>query len=233
VIEAALRDRGGEPAPQQNITVTKVRQKRKAREINRHVRIGRQPRRSSDLHAPVRHDDRRRPAPRAVPRHPRHQGENNRVSTEGPWRDVKNSVEQGATFSDSLKPHPKIFDDLFVNLVAAGEIGGILDTILERLATYIEKAVKLKAQVKGALVYPIGILVVAIGVIVGAAHVGHPDVREDVRDFGGAPSCRRPPSSSSTSRTASAPSAGTSSVGRVPLIFFGMAACYGAPRRAS
>ncbi|MDB4963147.1 MAG: Type secretion system domain protein [Myxococcales bacterium] len=78
---------------------------------------------------------------------------------------VKASVEQGSTFSDALKRHPKVFDDLYVNLVAAGEIGGILDTILNRLAVYIEKAVKLKGQIKSAMFYPIGILVVAIGVI--------------------------------------------------------------------
>jgi type IV pilus assembly protein PilC len=78
---------------------------------------------------------------------------------------VKNSVEQGATFSDALKRHPKVFDELYANLVAAGEIGGILDTILNRLAIYIEKAVKLKNQVKSAMYYPIGILVVAAGVI--------------------------------------------------------------------
>ncbi len=78
---------------------------------------------------------------------------------------VKASVEQGGTFSDSLKKHPKVFDDLYVNLVAAGEVGGILDTILNRLAIYIEKNVKLKAQIKSAMFYPIGILVVAIGVI--------------------------------------------------------------------
>ena len=78
---------------------------------------------------------------------------------------VKTSVESGATFSDALRKHPKVFDELFVNLCAAGEIGGILDTILNRLATYIEKAVKLKSQIKSAMFYPIGILVVAIGVI--------------------------------------------------------------------
>ncbi len=78
---------------------------------------------------------------------------------------VKASVEQGATFSDALKRHPRVFDDLYVNLIAAGEVGGILDTILNRLAVYIEKAVKLRQQVKSAMVYPIGILVVAIGVI--------------------------------------------------------------------
>ncbi|HEU4613972.1 MAG TPA: type II secretion system F family protein [Kofleriaceae bacterium] len=78
---------------------------------------------------------------------------------------VKNAVEQGATFSDALKKHPKVFDELYVNLVAAGEIGGILDTILNRLAVYIEKAVKLRGQLKSAMYYPAGILVVAIGVI--------------------------------------------------------------------
>jgi len=78
---------------------------------------------------------------------------------------VKAHVEQGGTFSESLKKHPKVFDDLYVNLVAAGEVGGILDTILNRLAIYIEKNVKLKAQIKSAMFYPIGILVVAIGVI--------------------------------------------------------------------
>jgi type IV pilus assembly protein PilC len=78
---------------------------------------------------------------------------------------VKNAVESGATFSDALKKHPKVFDELYTNLVAAGEIGGILDTILNRLATYIEKNVKLKNQLKSAMYYPTGILVVAIGVI--------------------------------------------------------------------
>ena len=78
---------------------------------------------------------------------------------------VKNSVEQGATFSDALRKHPKVFDELYVNLVAAGEIGGILDTILNRLAVYIEKAVKLRGQLKSAMYYPAGILVVAAGVI--------------------------------------------------------------------
>src|SRR5512140_1367524 len=78
---------------------------------------------------------------------------------------VKSSVEQGSTFSDALRRHPKVFDELYVNLVAAGEIGGILDTILNRLAIYIEKAVKLKGQIRSALFYPVTILVVAIGVI--------------------------------------------------------------------
>ncbi len=78
---------------------------------------------------------------------------------------VKSAVEQGSSFSDALRKHPKIFDELYVNLVGAGEVGGILDTILNRLAQYIEKAVKLKRQLKSALIYPVAILVVAIGVI--------------------------------------------------------------------
>lgn len=80
-------------------------------------------------------------------------------------KQVKNTVESGSTFSDALRRHPKVFDELFVNLIAAGEVGGILDTILNRLAAYIEKAVKLKRQVKSAMVYPISILCVAIIVI--------------------------------------------------------------------
>lgn len=99
---------------------------------------------------------------------------------------VKTAVEQGATFSDSLRRHPKIFDDLFVNLVAAGEAGGILDAILERLAVYIEKAVKLKAQLKSALVYPIGILVVALGVIAVMLVKVIPTFEKMYQDFGNA-----------------------------------------------
>ncbi len=80
---------------------------------------------------------------------------------------VKSDVETGATLADALKRHPKVFDDLFVNLVAAGETGGVLDTVLLRLAVYIEKAMKLKKKVKGAMVYPsivvsVAVLVVAI-----------------------------------------------------------------------
>ncbi len=75
-------------------------------------------------------------------------------------REIKATVEQGATFSDALKRHPKIFDELFVNLVHAGELGGILDTILNRLAVYIEKRVKLTRQVKGALTYPTAVIII-------------------------------------------------------------------------
>lgn len=79
---------------------------------------------------------------------------------------VKEDVEAGSTFADALKKHPKVFDDLYVNLVAAGEVGGILDTILARLAAYIEKAMKLAKQVKGAMVYPSTIVAVALVVTI-------------------------------------------------------------------
>ena len=78
---------------------------------------------------------------------------------------VKEDVEAGSTFADALKKHPKAFDTLFVNLVAAGEIGGILDTILNRLAAYMEKAMKLKKQVKSAMTYPMTIVGIAVLVI--------------------------------------------------------------------
>ncbi len=80
-------------------------------------------------------------------------------------KDIKGSVEEGSTFADALKHHPEVFDDLFVNLVAAGEVGGILDIILNRLAAYIEKAAKLKRKVKGAMTYPIVVMVIAVLVV--------------------------------------------------------------------
>jgi type IV pilus assembly protein PilC len=79
--------------------------------------------------------------------------------------DVKNSVEAGSTFSDALKKHPKIFDELYTNMIHAGEVGGLLDTILTRLAKHIEKAMKLKGQIKSAMVYPTAIIGVAVIVI--------------------------------------------------------------------
>ncbi len=76
--------------------------------------------------------------------------------------EIKENVEAGSTYADALKKHPRVFSELYANMVAAGEAGGILDTILNRLAAYIEKAMKLKKKVKGAMVYPIVVSTVAI-----------------------------------------------------------------------
>ena len=100
-------------------------------------------------------------------------------------RDVKANVEQGATFSDSLKRHPKVFDQLYVNLVQAGEVGGILDTILQRLAVYNEKAIKLRRQLKGAMVYPSAVLIIftaVLGVLLGWVI---PSFKTVFKDLGG------------------------------------------------
>ena len=79
---------------------------------------------------------------------------------------TRGDVESGASLADAMKKHPKVFDPLFTNMIAAGEAGGILDTILKRLATYIEKAVKLKGQVQSAMIYPVAVIVIA-AVVVG------------------------------------------------------------------
>ena len=79
---------------------------------------------------------------------------------------IKETVEGGATFADALRKFPKTFDELYINLVSAGEIGGILDTILNRLAAYIEKNEKLKRQVKGAMAYPTVVMIVTVGCVV-------------------------------------------------------------------
>jgi type IV pilus assembly protein PilC len=78
---------------------------------------------------------------------------------------TRGDVESGASLADAMKKHPKTFDPLFTNMIAAGEAGGILDTILKRLATYIEKAVKLKSQVQSAMIYPIAVIVIAVVVV--------------------------------------------------------------------
>lgn len=79
---------------------------------------------------------------------------------------VKAQVEQGSTLADALKKYPKVFDTLFVSLVAAGEVGGILDTILTRLAQYVEKSMKMKQKVASALKYPSFVLIAAGGIMV-------------------------------------------------------------------
>ena len=99
---------------------------------------------------------------------------------------VKVKVESGSTLADALGDHPKVFDTLYVQLVAAGEIGGILDTILNRLAQYIEKNEKLKNKVKSAMVYPSVVLVVAVGVTVVLLLFVTPTFEKMFKDFGGA-----------------------------------------------
>ncbi|HEY1911013.1 MAG TPA: type II secretion system F family protein [Vicinamibacterales bacterium] len=79
---------------------------------------------------------------------------------------TRTDVESGMSLADAMRKYPKTFDPLFTNMIAAGEAGGILDTILKRLATYIEKSVKLKGQVQSAMIYPIAVIVIA-GVVVG------------------------------------------------------------------
>ena len=99
-------------------------------------------------------------------------------------KDIKGHVEEGATFSDALRRHPKIFDDLFANLVQAGEIGGILDTILNRLSIYIEKNVKLMRQVRGAMAYPATVLVILGLVLVVLMTFVIPAFENMFKDFG-------------------------------------------------
>jgi type IV pilus assembly protein PilC len=99
-------------------------------------------------------------------------------------RDIKASVEQGSTFSDALRKHPRVFDDLYTNLVQAGEVGGILDAILNRLAVYIEKRVKLMRQVKGAMTYPAIVCVVAAGVMTVLMVFVIPAFENMFKDFG-------------------------------------------------
>jgi len=78
---------------------------------------------------------------------------------------VREDVESGSSLANAMKKHPQAFSELYVNMVAAGEAGGILDTILQRLATYIEKAARLKAQVKAAMIYPISVISIAMLVV--------------------------------------------------------------------
>ena len=97
---------------------------------------------------------------------------------------VKEKIESGSSFSEALKEHPKVFDTLFVQLCAAGEVGGILDTILERLASYREKAEKLARKVKGAMVYPVVVLVIAIAVVIVLLWKVTPVFAKMFSDFG-------------------------------------------------
>jgi type IV pilus assembly protein PilC len=99
--------------------------------------------------------------------------------------DIKTSVEGGAQLSDAMRKHLQVFDELYCNLVQAGEAGGILDTILNRLSTYIEKASKLKGQVKSAMSYPIGVLCVAGIVVAVLLYKVIPVFEKMFKDFGG------------------------------------------------
>ncbi|QRN99697.1 type II secretion system F family protein [Archangium violaceum] len=97
---------------------------------------------------------------------------------------IKTKVEQGSTFADALADHPKVFDELFVQLCAAGEVGGILDTILNRLAAYREKNEKLKRKVKGAMTYPAIVILVAFGVTALLLLKVTPTFEKMFKDFG-------------------------------------------------
>ena len=100
-------------------------------------------------------------------------------------KEIKESVEGGTTLAEALKKFPKQFDSLFVNMIAAGEAGGILDSILRRLAAYMEKAAKLKSQVKGAMTYPIVTLIIAVVVLAVILVFVIPVFEEMFADFGG------------------------------------------------
>ena len=98
---------------------------------------------------------------------------------------IRGDVESGATFADALRKHPKIFDSLYVNLVAAGEVGGILDTILNRLAVQLEKQEKLAKQLKSAMVYPTTVSVIALACIILLLVKVIPVFQKMFADFGG------------------------------------------------
>ena len=100
-------------------------------------------------------------------------------------KDIKGSVEQGGTFSDALGKHTNVFDELYVNLVRAGEVGGILDSILNRLAVYIEKRAKLLRQVKSAMTYPSAVAVIAAIVIAVMLVFVIPAFENMFKEFGG------------------------------------------------
>jgi type IV pilus assembly protein PilC len=101
-------------------------------------------------------------------------------------KNIKEQVESGSTLADALKKYPAHFDDLFVNMIAAGEAGGILDTILRRLSAYMEKAAKLKSQVKGAMTYPAVTMIIAVLVVAVILVFVIPVFEEMFSDMGGA-----------------------------------------------
>ncbi len=101
-------------------------------------------------------------------------------------REIQSDIEQGTTLSDAMRKHPGAFDDLYVNLVAAGEVAGILDTVMNRLAHQIEKAQKLRRRIKSAFTYPTIVLVVAIVIVIGMLYMVIPTFAEMFSDMGDA-----------------------------------------------
>lgn len=112
------------------------------------------------------------------------QSQQENVTLKKMLKTIKESVESGVTLADSLKKYPKHFDNLFINMIAAGEAGGILDVILKRLSGYMEKAAKLKSKVKGAMVYPAITIFVAVIVVVVILVFVIPVFQEMFADFG-------------------------------------------------
>jgi type IV pilus assembly protein PilC len=98
-------------------------------------------------------------------------------------REVQTSVEQGETLTRSLSRYPRIFTNLFVGLVRAGEVGGVLDETLDRLATFLEEDLKLKRKVKAAMTYPVIVMVIAVGIVVGLVTFIVPKFMELFKDF--------------------------------------------------
>ena len=80
--------------------------------------------------------------------------------------DVRESVQGGSTFAEALAQHPKVFDRFFVSMVKAGEAGGVLELVLSRLGEFMEKAERLKSKIKGAMVYPVVVLIIAAGILI-------------------------------------------------------------------
>ena len=97
--------------------------------------------------------------------------------------DVVEDVESGTSLSDSMSKHPKAFDRLYTKMVAAGEIGGVLDLILQRLANFMEKSERLKSRIKGALIYPICVIVVAVAIVTGIMYFVIPKFKDIFNDF--------------------------------------------------
>ncbi|MDP7005926.1 MAG: type II secretion system F family protein [Phycisphaerales bacterium] len=97
--------------------------------------------------------------------------------------DVVEDVESGTSLSDAMSKHPKAFDRLYSKMVAAGEIGGVLDVILQRLANFMEKAQRLKSRIKGAMIYPICVIIVAVAIVTGIMYFVIPKFKDIFNDF--------------------------------------------------